>query len=198
MALALANIKLREILRDQAIRDPLTGLFNRRYLVETFERELARAQRHGDSLGVIMMDLDKFKNFNDTFGHDMGDRLLTAFGDFIRDIIRKEDVACRWGGEEFVLILPGASLNAGLARAEEIRSRAKELQIPTGTPHRPVTLSLGVAVYPEHGSTTDELIKAADTALYRAKRGGRNRVMAPERLQNQPLHIYPDKACATQ
>ena len=198
MALALANIKLREILRDQAIRDPLTGLFNRRYMIETFERELARAQRHGDSLGVIMMDLDKFKNFNDTFGHDMGDRLLTAFGDFIRDIIRKEDVACRWGGEEFVLILPGASLNAGLARAEEIRSRAKELQIPTGTPHRPVTLSLGVAVYPEHGSTTDELLKAADTALYRAKRGGRNRVMAPERLQNQPLHIYPDKACATQ
>ena len=198
MALALANIKLREILRDQAIRDPLTGLFNRRYMIETFERELARAQRHGDSLGVIMMDLDKFKNFNDSFGHDMGDKLLTTFGHFIKDTIRKEDVACRWGGEEFVLILPGASLSTSIERAEEIRSRTKQLQVPTGTPHRPVTLSLGIAVYPENGSTTDDLLKAADTALYRAKRGGRNRVMAPERLQNQPLHIYPEKACATQ
>ena len=198
MALALANIKLREILRDQAIRDPLTGLFNRRYMIETFERELARAQRHGDSLGVIMMDLDKFKNFNDSFGHDMGDKLLTTFGHFIKDTIRKEDVACRWGGEEFVLILPGASLSTSIERAEEIRSRSKQLQVPTGTPHRPVTLSLGIAVYPENGSTTDDLLKAADTALYRAKRGGRNRVMAPERLQNQPLHIYPEKACATQ
>ncbi|HLD46836.1 MAG TPA: GGDEF domain-containing protein, partial [Desulfobaccales bacterium] len=159
---------------------------------------LARAQRRGDSLGVIMMDLDKFKNFNDSFGHDMGDKLLTTFGHFIKDTIRKEDVACRWGGEEFVLILPGASLSTSIERAEEIRSRTKQLQVPTGTPHRPVTLSLGIAVYPENGSTTDDLLKVADTALYRAKRGGRNRVMAPERLQNQPLHIYPEKACATQ
>ena len=198
MALALANIKLREILRDQAIRDPLTGLFNRRYIIEMFERELARAQRHGDSLGVIMIDLDKFKNFNDTFGHDMGDKLLITFGDFIKNIIRKEDIACRWGGEEFFLILPGASLNAGLERAEEIRAGAEQLQVPTGKPHRPVTLSLGIAVYPEHGTTTDELIKAADTALYRAKQAGRDRVMAPQRLQNQPPQSCPDKVIAIQ
>jgi diguanylate cyclase (GGDEF)-like protein/PAS domain S-box-containing protein len=198
MALALANIKLREILRDQAIRDPLTGLFNRRYITETFERELARAQRHSDSLGVIMIDLDKFKNFNDNFGHETGDKLLVTFGDFITNIIRKEDIACRWGGEEFFLILPGASLKAGLERAEEIRFGAKQLQVPTGKPHRPVTLSLGIAVYPEHGVTTDELIKAADTALYWAKQAGRDRVMAPQRLQNQHPQFYPDKACVTQ
>ncbi|MFZ0281390.1 MAG: diguanylate cyclase, partial [Bacteroidales bacterium] len=198
MAMALANMKLREILRDQAIRDPLTGLFNRRYMIETFERELARAQRNGDSLSVIMMDLDNFKNFNDIFGHDMGDRLLSTFGHFIKDNIRKEDVICRWGGEEFVLILPGASLNAGLERAEEIRTGAKQLRVPTGTTHRPVTLSLGIAVYPENGSTADELIKAADTALYRAKRAGRDRVTVPQGLQNQHPRLYPDKACAAQ
>jgi diguanylate cyclase (GGDEF)-like protein/PAS domain S-box-containing protein len=177
IALALANMKLQETLRNHAIRDPLTGLFNRRYMIETFERELARAQRYGVPLGVIMIDLDKFKKFNDTFGHEMGDKLLTTFGDFIKTIVRKDDVACRWGGEEFLLILPGASLNAAGERAEEIRSSAKQLQVPNGQPHQPVTISLGIAIYPEHGSTKDELIAAADKAMYRAKRNGRDRVV---------------------
>jgi diguanylate cyclase (GGDEF)-like protein/PAS domain S-box-containing protein len=182
MALALVNMKLQETLRDQAIRDPLTGLFNRRYMIETFERELARAQRHGVPLGVIMIDLDQFKKFNDTFGHDMGDKLLTTFGDFIKTIVRKDDVACRWGGEEFFLILPGASLNASRERAEAIRSGAKQLQVPNGQPHRPVTISSGIAIYPEHGSTKDELIIAADQAMYQAKKGGRDRVVNAQRI----------------
>jgi diguanylate cyclase (GGDEF)-like protein len=182
MALALANLKLQETLRSQAIRDPLTGLFNRRYMIETFERELARVQRQGVCLGVIMTDLDHFKKFNDTFGHDMGDKLLIAFGDFISTIIRKEDIACRWGGEEFCLILPGASLPAALEKAEEIRSGVRQLQVRHGQPHRPVTISVGVAVYPEHGSTRDELIITADKAMYRAKNGGRDQVITAQRI----------------
>jgi diguanylate cyclase (GGDEF)-like protein len=186
MALALANLKLQEALRIQAIRDPLTGLFNRRYMIETFERELARVQRHGVSLGVIMTDLDQFKQFNDTFGHDLGDKLLTAFGDFISTMIRKEDIACRWGGEEFCLLLPGASLPATLEKAEEIRSGVRQLQVLNGQPHRPVTISLGIAVYPEHGSTKDELIIAADEAMYRAKNGGRDRIITAPRKPGFP------------
>ena len=182
MALALANIKLQETLRGQAMRDPLTGLFNRRYMIETFERELARAQQDGVTLGVIMIDLDQFKKFNDTFGHDMGDKILTIFGDFIKTIVRKDDVACRWGGEEFFLILPGASLNAARERAEAIRSGAKQLQVPNGQHHRPLTISSGIAIYPEHGLTKDELIIAADQAMYQAKKGGRDRVVNAQRI----------------
>lgn len=182
MTLALANLNLKETLRSQAMRDPLTGLFNHRYMIETFERELARAQRYDLPLGVIMIDLDQFKQFNDTFGHDMGDKLLTTFGDFIKTIVRKDDVACRWGGEEFFLILPGASLNVVRERAEAIRSGTKQLQVPNGQPHRPVTISVGIAIYPEHGSTKDELIRAADQAMYRAKKGGRDRVVNAQRI----------------
>jgi diguanylate cyclase (GGDEF)-like protein/PAS domain S-box-containing protein len=187
MALALANMKLRETLRDQAIRDPLTGLFNRRYMIETFERELAGAQRHGDSLVVLMIDLDNFKEFNDTFGHDLGDEVLIIFGDFVRTITRKEDIACRSGGDEFFLILPGASLNAGLKKAEEIRSGSRQLHIPHGQLQQPVTLSLGIAGYPEHGLTADELIKAADQAMYRAKQSGRDRVVTAPRKPSRVL-----------
>jgi diguanylate cyclase (GGDEF)-like protein len=178
----LANMKLQETMRSQAIRDPLTGLFNHRYMIETFERELARAQRYSVPLGVIMIDLDKLKEFNDTFGHDTGDKLLTTFGDFIKTIVRKDDVACRWGGEKFFLILPGASLNVVRERAEAIRSGAKQLQIPNGEPHRPVTISAGIAIYPEHGSTKDELIIAADQAMYLAKKGGRDRVVNAQKI----------------
>jgi diguanylate cyclase (GGDEF)-like protein/PAS domain S-box-containing protein len=187
IALALANMKLREALRDQAIRDPLTGLFNRRYMMETFERELAGAQRRGDSLVVVTINLDNFKEFNDTFGHDMGDEFLTSFGDFLRTSIRKEDIACRFGGEEFILILPGASLDAGLKKAEEIRSGARQLQIPNGQLQQPVTFSMGIAVYLEHGLTTHELINAADKAMYRAKKSGGDRVITAQRIQSQVL-----------
>jgi diguanylate cyclase (GGDEF)-like protein/PAS domain S-box-containing protein len=176
MAMALANLRLRETLRSQAIRDPLTGLFNRRYLEETMERELNRVKRQGTSLGVIMMDLDHFKQYNDTFGHSAGDELLNALGTILKGHIRGEDIACRYGGEEFLLIMPGISLEVALARAENLRQAVKEM-------HRqrqglkPTTLSLGVAIYPHHGDTGLQLIQAADIALYRAKQAGRDRVM---------------------
>ena len=177
MALALANLRLRETLRIQAIRDPLTGLFNRRYMEETMERELNRVKRHQAPLGVVMMDLDHFKQYNDTFGHNAGDELLMALGNLIKSQIREEDIACRYGGEEFLLIMPGASLTITLERAEILRQAVKEM-------HRhyqglkPMTLSLGVAVYPDHGDTGLEIIRAADAALYQAKRAGRDQVLA--------------------
>jgi len=176
MALALANLKLRETLRSQAIRDPLTGLFNRRYMEETLVRELNRVKRLGTSLGVIMMDLDQFKLYNDSFGHHAGDELLNAMGALMRGLIREEDIACRYGGEEFLLIMPGASEEITLERAEILRQAVKEMH-RNHRGQKPATLSLGVAVYPEHGDTELEIIQAADVALYRAKQKGRDRVV---------------------
>ena len=179
MALALANLRLRETLRSQAIRDPLTGLFNRRYLEETLERELGRVKRVGAPLGVIMMDLDHFKQYNDTFGHSAGDELLGALGSLVQQQIRGEDIACRYGGEEFLLILPGTSISIALERAEILRQAVKEMhQHHQGL--KSTTLSLGVAVYPDHGDTGLQLIRSADAALYRAKQAGRDRVMSAE------------------
>jgi diguanylate cyclase (GGDEF)-like protein len=179
MALALANLRLRETLHSQAIRDPLTGLFNRRYLEETLERELGRVKRAGAPLAVIMLDLDHFKQYNDTFGHSAGDELLSALGILLKNQIREEDIACRYGGEEFLLILPGASISIALERAEILRHAVKEMhQHHQGL--KPTTLSLGVAVYPDHGDTGLQLIQSVDAALYRAKQAGRDRVMAAE------------------
>ena len=179
LALALANLRLRETLRSQAIRDSLTGLFNRRYLEETMEREINRVKRQGASLGVIMMDLDHFKQYNDTFGHSAGDALLSALGSLLKSHIRGEDIACRYGGEEFLLILPGASMEIALERAESLRLAVKEMHLHySGL--KPTTLSLGVAVYPDHGDNGLQLIQSADAALYRAKNAGRDRVVAAE------------------
>jgi diguanylate cyclase (GGDEF)-like protein/PAS domain S-box-containing protein len=189
MALALANLRLREKLRNQAIRDPLTGLFNRRYLEETMERELHRVRRQEIPLAVIMMDLDHFKLYNDTFGHSAGDDLLSALGTLLKSHIRGEDIACRYGGEEFLLILPGASVSIALARAESLRLAVKEMhQHHHGL--KPTSLSLGVAVYPEHGDTGLQLIQSADAALYRAKKAGRDQVMASEYFDG-PLAAAP-------
>jgi len=179
LALALANLRLRETLRSQAIRDSLTGLFNRRYLEETMERELNRVKRQGMPLGVIMMDLDHFKQYNDTFGHNAGDELLSALGILLKSHIRGEDIACRYGGEEFLLILPGASMEITLERAESLRQAVKEMH-QHYQDLKPASLSLGVAVYPDHGEASLQLIQSADAALYRAKRAGRDRVMAAE------------------
>jgi diguanylate cyclase (GGDEF)-like protein len=178
IGLALANLKLRETLRTQSIRDPLTGLFNRRYLEESLEQELRRAVRHQRRLGLIMLDLDYFKRFNDTFGHDAGDALLSRFGALLQRQSRAEDTACRYGGEEFLLILPEASLEVTRQRAEQVREAVKQLQVE----HRQralgaITVSLGVAAYPEHGATAEALVQAADAALYRAKAEGRDRVV---------------------
>jgi diguanylate cyclase (GGDEF)-like protein/PAS domain S-box-containing protein len=176
MALALANLKLRETLRNQAIRDGLTGLFNRRYLEETLDRELSRSKRQGSPLAVIMLDLDHFKEYNDTYGHHAGDELLMALGELIQEQNRGEDIACRYGGEEFLLIMPGAPLEAALNRAEELNRSVKNLHT-RNTSLKPITISAGVAIFPDHGGAGMEVIQAADAALYRAKAEGRDRVL---------------------
>ncbi len=177
LALALANLKLRETLQNQAIRDPLTGLYNRRYLEETMDRELHRARRHETQMGVVMMDLDHFKIFNDTFGHAAGDLLLSAVANTIKSKIREEDIACRYGGEEFLLLMPGASLSIAKERAETLRKAVKDLQVKFGGRFlKGTSISLGVALFPAHGSSGNELIAAADAALYRAKQAGRDRM----------------------
>lgn len=178
IALALANLRLRETLRYQAIRDPLTGLFNRRYMEESLEREVQRAARHGTPLAIVMLDIDYFKRFNDTFGHTAGDTLLRELGAFLQRHIRGEDIACRYGGEEFTLILPDATLDDVWRRAEEFREAAHHLHVY----HRdqflgPITISLGIAMFPLHGTTAETLVRAADEALYVAKTTGRNRAV---------------------
>ena len=188
LALALTNIKLRDTMKQQAIRDPLTGLFNRRYMEETLNREISRAERYRTPLGIIMVDLDHFRRFNNTFGHDAGDMVLQDLGKFLQNNIRKEDVACRYGGEEFTLIMPGASLDVTQNRAETLRQKVQQLQIYYNNKLLDsVTLSLGVAVFPEHGLTGETVILAADAALYNAKHGGRNQVAVSENAK--PVHI---------
>jgi diguanylate cyclase (GGDEF)-like protein len=165
-------------LRKLSVRDTLTGLFNRRYLEETLDRELSRVARKQLPLGIIMVDIDHFKRFNDTHGHAAGDMLLQRMGDFLRGHIRAADVACRYGGEEFVLILPEASREVTSERAEHVREEVKYLRIDfQGQLLEVVTLSLGVAVFPTNGSTGVAVLRAADTALYQAKREGRDRVI---------------------
>jgi diguanylate cyclase (GGDEF)-like protein len=178
VVLALANLKLRISLRDQAIRDPLTGLFNRRYLEETLEREFNRALRMKRSVGVIMLDLDHFKSFNDTFGHEAGDVLLRKLGNFLKQHLRGGDIACRYGGEEFALILPEVSPGNLLRRAEQLREGIKHLSVPyRGTDQGTLTMSLGIAMFPTHGATGQSVLNAADAALYEAKSQGRDRVV---------------------
>jgi len=177
LALALANLKLRETLKNQAIRDPLTGLFNRRYLEETMDRELHRSKRLKAPLGVVMMDLDHFKDFNDSLGHGAGDVLLSALAHVITAGVRTEDIVCRYGGEEFLLVMPGASLETTRERAENVRQAVKALRVKyQDRSLKAPTISLGVAIFPDHGSTAEEVIAAADAALYRAKEAGRDRV----------------------
>ena len=181
LSLAVANLKLRETLRNQSIRDALTGLFNRRYLEETLERELRRAERGGGKLGVVMLDLDRFKDFNDSFGHDVGDMLLREIGRLLQGVIRGGDVACRYGGEEFALVLPGADIDTTRQRAERLRDAARNLLVShRGHTVGAVTLSAGTAAYPEHGITGEVLLQAADAALYRAKAAGRDRVVTAD------------------
>jgi diguanylate cyclase (GGDEF)-like protein len=168
-------------LRHQSVRDPLAGLFNRRYLDESLEREVPNALRRNRSLGIIMFDVDRFKQFNDLFGHDAGDTVLRELGHYLAKYIRGGDLACRYGGEEFTLIFPECSLEETRSRAEELRTAFQQLSIKhRDTVLGKVTLSLGVAVLPEHGTTAAELLAAADGALLRAKREGRDRVLIAE------------------
>jgi diguanylate cyclase (GGDEF)-like protein/PAS domain S-box-containing protein len=176
-------------LTQQATHDLLTGLYNRHYLDETLPRELQRATRHRrSSVGVIMLDIDHFKRFNDTYGHDGGDALLRAVGAFLQTNIRGEDIACRYGGEEFSLVLPGASLVDTQQRAEAIRAGVQALVVEhAGQALTHVTVSLGVAVFSDYRTTADMLIRAADQALYQAKRSGRNQVVSNARTLYQEM-----------
>jgi len=177
VGLSIANIRLREALRTQSVRDALTGLYNRRYLEEVLEREVRRAARAAQSLGILMIDLDHFKKFNDTYGHEAGDAVLRETGQFLTKGIRAEDFVCRFGGEEFVVILPTADMEASRARAERLRSKMREQTVMhQGRSLGMVTISVGVASFPQHGTSPKELMAAADAALYEAKRGGRDQV----------------------
>ena len=178
VGLSVANIGLREALRSQSIRDPLTGLYNRRFLTEMLDREIRRAVRAEQSLGILILDLDHFKKFNDTYGHDAGDSVLRETALLLSKSIRVEDTVCRFGGEEFVIILPTADLNGAHGRAERIRSKLRELTVlHQGQSLGMITVSVGVSALPEHGTSAKELLEAADAALYRAKREGRDRVV---------------------
>jgi len=195
VGLAIANLKLRETLRNQAIRDPLTGLFNRRHMEETLEREILRAARRKTPVGLIMIDIDHFKDFNDSFGHAAGDAVLREVASLLQEQTRGEDLACRYGGEEVTLVLSEASLEDALQRAEQLRQEAKHLNVYHGQQALgAITLSLGVAVFPQHGATVEALLRAADGALYRAKAQGRDRVVAAKVVEpavvpcSPPLH----------
>lgn len=181
--LALSNLRLREVLHAQAIRDPLTGLFNRRYMEESLLREVARAVRVNAPLAVLMLDLDHFKQFNDTFGHVAGDKILREVGACIQSLTRGEDIGCRYGGEEFTIILPRSTPEAARDKAETLRDAVKRLQVEdSGRYLGGLTLSVGVAVYPDDGSTAETVVKSADRALYQAKAEGRNRVVMSDAL----------------
>jgi diguanylate cyclase (GGDEF)-like protein len=181
ISLAIANLQLRDKLRSQSIRDPLTGLFNRRYMEESLVRELHRAKRKKAPLTVLMIDIDHFKQFNDTMGHEAGDALLREFGAFLREHVRVDDSPCRYGGEEFTIILPDANSDGALGRAEALREGARRISVGTelGVPSG-VTISIGLATYPDHGDNITELVRLADAALYVAKAAGRDRVMVSD------------------
>ncbi|HEY9786407.1 MAG TPA: diguanylate cyclase [Candidatus Obscuribacterales bacterium] len=178
-SLSIANLRLREQLKEMSIRDALTDLYNRRYMEEFFSKELIRVKRKDSPLSVIMMDIDHFKDFNDEYGHDAGDVVLREIARLLARFVRGSDIVCRYGGEEFIAILPDTPLSTAVQRAEQIRLAVKEVRVQIRDSHlRPLNLSLGVSSFPENGSSIDDIIHAADVALYEAKQKGRDRVCA--------------------
>ena len=179
--------KLQAELREQALRDPLTGLYNRRYLAEMLENELARVKREKKPMSVIVTDIDHFKNINDNYGHQVGDEFLKKIADLISSHTRSSDIACRYGGEEFLLVMPGTSVKSATKRAEELRLECTQIQVPYENKKLSVTLSFGVASYPAHGQRAEEIVIKADKALYKSKRSGRNRVTVWEGSKGRKL-----------
>ncbi len=173
--LGLVN-ELKDKLRDQALRDPLTGLHNRRYLEETLPRELKRAKRNGACLSVIMMNIDHFKTINDTYGHLVGDQTIKFIANLLTSAARASDITCRFGGDEILLVMPDMTSTDALKRAEHIRQLCEDTSTSQANLERGLTMSFGVATYPEHGLQMDEILIKADDALYQSKQNGRNRV----------------------
>jgi diguanylate cyclase (GGDEF)-like protein len=192
IALTLANVRLRESLQWQSVRDPLTGLFNRRYLEEAWQLESARALRGGNPIAVLMIDIDHFKRFNDRFGHEAGDTVLQTLAEVLTSNTRAGDVVCRWGGEEFLVMLVGSPLVDATKRAEVLRRAVKAMAVHYGAETLgTVTISVGVAAFPHYGTTLALVTNAADAALYRAKHGGRDRIEVANNDDVEPVTAEP-------
>jgi len=173
-------IESRDQLREQSIRDHLTGLFNRRYLEETLEREILRCFREMNPLDLIMLDINDFRNFNNAHGHDAGDNVLKKLGQLLNEQVRAADVSARFGGDEFMVIMPNASRKITLRRADKIRQNAGKMLIThEGENLGKISLSMGVAIFPEDGTNSVEMVKAADHALYQAKNDPNQAILSP-------------------
>ena len=192
--LCLSNLKLREIMHEQATHDSLTGLFNRRYLDDTLPREVSHARRQNTDICIAMLDIDHFKQFNDTFGHEAGDIILRELGQVLHENVRKSDIACRYGGEEFVVVLLDSPLEVSYQHLEKIRALVKEAQIRYG--HQllgTVTLSVGLVEASKDGMTAEEILRAADAALYTAKHAGRDQIVVfGDLIENQEWSKLPN------
>ncbi|MBB3168331.1 sensor domain-containing diguanylate cyclase [Simiduia aestuariiviva] len=190
LGLALANLNMQRKLREQATRDPLTGLYNRRYMEEFMAKELKLGQRHEIGFGVLMIDVDHFKRFNDTFGHDAGDYVLATIADLVMRNIRGEDLAFRMGGEELAILLPLADIAQTMQCGQKLRELVKTYHwVFKGLSLGKVTMSIGAAVFPDHGQTGEQIIKAADVALYQAKASGRDTCLSAEMLAENPPQV---------
>ncbi len=178
VSMAIANVRMRDELQDQSIRDALTGLFNRRHLLEALRRILSRASKTDRPVALLSIDIDHFKTFNDTFGHDAGDMVLRAVGEVLERSTDGDEVACRHGGEEFIVLLPDTDIPDALYRAETLRERIQGINLRYGDKSLPsVTASIGIALAPMDGTMPQDLMRAADDALYAAKAAGRNQAM---------------------
>jgi diguanylate cyclase (GGDEF)-like protein len=165
-------------LREESIRDPLTGLYNRRYLDDALEREFSRAKRDNYPVGIIMMDIDHFKKVNDTYGHIVGDVVLQKLAQMLGAKFRREDIICRFGGEEFLVVMPETSANNAFEKIEDFRKDLENIVIEAAGQQIKLTISGGVAMYPFDGIVIDDIIQSADQAMYKAKAAGRNQVIA--------------------
>jgi diguanylate cyclase (GGDEF)-like protein len=191
VALSLASLQLRESLREKSIRDPLTHLFNRGFLEESLERELQVAARKKQALAILFLDLDHFKRFNDIFGHDAGDMVLRSIADLFRSFFRATDICCRYGGEEFAIVLPESSARDAASRAEGLRLEVKRMQLEYKKQTLgPITLSIGVAAFPENGTNSAELLTIADQCLYESKSRGRDVVT----VSSYGRHLKPSES----
>ncbi len=200
IALALSNIRLRENLRQQTIRDSLTGLYNRRFLEESLNREIARCSRKGTGFALLMIDVDHFKRFNDTHGHDAGDSVLRAAGQAVQRICRDGDIACRFGGEEFAVVAPDTDSQGALVLCNRILELARGLRLShNGRTLGPITVSIGLAMFPGDGETVKAIVQSADKALYAAKGAGRDRVVVAgqEAVSGRPRNLRKKTATRT-